>query len=235
MTYTPIHTARLYEQIVDQVEARILNGELKPGDKLPTERELAEQFGVSRTAVREAVKALIQAGLIEAHPGRGTFVTSRVPTGVRIMLDQMIKANKTDGTRNLLEVREILEPEIAVLAAARATEEHIAAMRRAIEVMQHSLDDIDVFIEADMDFHLALSAGTCNPLFVALMDSLVDVLRETRKQIALVDGGMQRAQEHHRRILDAVSRHDVAAVRQAMRDHLLQVRHDSEASIEVST
>jgi GntR family transcriptional repressor for pyruvate dehydrogenase complex len=233
MTYTPIHTARLYEQIVEQIETRILSGELKPGDKLPTERELAEQFGVSRTAVREAVKALIRAGLIEAHPGRGTFVTSRVPTGVREMLDQMLKHDKVVGTRNLVEVREVLEPEIAVLAAARAKDEHIAAMQHAVDVMDRSLNDINTFIDADQDFHLALTAGTCNPLFVALMDSLVDVLRDARARIALVEGGMRRSQEHHKRILQAVSQHNVTAAREAMRAHLLQVRMDGESSVDI--
>ena len=229
--YTPIHAARLYQQIVQQIEARILNGELKPGDRLSPERELAEQFGVSRTAVREAVKALIQAGLVEAHPGRGTFVISNSPGGMRDLLEMMLKIDNKEGTRSLVEVREILEPEIAALAAARASDEQLASLLAATQIMEKSLEDIDAFIEADMEFHQVLAEGTRNPLIMILIDSLVEYLQESRKRIALVDGGMRRAQEHHRLILEAILRRDANAAREAMRQHLQQVGIDSEASL----
>ena len=143
MKYTPIQAERLYERIAQQIEQRLLTGDLKVGDWLPPERELAEQFGVSRTAVREAVKALRQKGLVEVQPGRGTFIT--------------------DGT-------------------SRA--------------MRHSLD----------------------------------LLREQRARIFRVDGGPQRGQFHHKRILEAIVRRDPEVARETMRAHLRQVREDSEAS-----
>lgn len=231
MNYTPIQPARLYEQIVQQIESRILRGELKPGDKLPAERELAEQFGVSRTAVREAVKALIQLGLVDAQPGRGTFVIQRSPSGVRDVMTQILKSDLERGTRDLVEVREILEPEIAFLAAQRAGEEHRSAMRAAIAQMEQSLTDIDAFIEADLDFHLALAEASRNSLILALIDNLVDILRSARRRIALVPGGITRAQEHHKRIYAAIERGDGNAARQAMSNHLGQVRSDSERSL----
>lgn len=234
MNYTPIQPARLYEQIVQQIEARILRGEIKLGDKLPPERELAEQFGVSRTAVREAVKALIQLGLIDAQPGRGTFVISRSPNGVRDIMDHILKVDLDEGTRNLVEVREILEPEIAALAALRSRPENLAAMQAALLEMESSLDDIDRFIEADLDFHLALAEGARNPLILALIDNLVDILRSARRRIALVTGGILRAQEHHRRVYLAVAQGDPAAAREAMQMHLEQVRSDSETSLSQS-
>jgi len=228
--YTPIQLGRIYEKIVEQIERRILTGDLKVGDQLPPERELAEHFGVSRTAVREAVKALRQKGLVEVQPGRGTFITNGTSQAMRHSLGLMIKIGQADGASNLVEVREIFEPEIAALAATRADEEDIAALREAVTAMDAALEDADAFVEADLDFHLALAEATQNALVPTLIDSIVDLLREQRKRIALVEGGLQRGQFHHKRVLDAIIRHDPEAAREAMRAHLQQVRQDSEVS-----
>ncbi|MDP1714489.1 MAG: FadR/GntR family transcriptional regulator [Anaerolineales bacterium] len=228
--YLPIQSERLYEQIVSQIEQRIEAGDLKVGDQLPSERELAEQFAVSRTAVREAVKALRQKGLVEIRPGRGTFITNGTTDSIRNSLGLLMIFGGKDGSINLVEVREILEPEIAALAATRITNEYIAVMQEAVEVMDRALADVDVFVEADLDFHLALAEATQNPFIPILMDSIIELLREQRKRIGLTKGGLQRGQVHHKRILGAITRHDPQAARQAMQDHLQQVREDSKAS-----
>ena len=226
--YQPIQSERLYERIVDQIERRIVAGDLKVGDQLPAERELAEQFTVSRTAVREAIKTLREKGLVEIRLGRGTFVTNRSAGAVRHSLGLFLKAK--NGFAKLAEVREILEPEIAALAATQITEENIAAMTDAVETMETALDNADVFVEADLDFHLALAEATQNPVIPALMDSIIDLLREQRKQTGNVEGGLARGQYHHKNILEAVTQRDSQAARQAMQDHLQQVREDSNAS-----
>jgi GntR family transcriptional repressor for pyruvate dehydrogenase complex len=178
--YKVIQTSRLYEQIVQQIEASILKGVLKPGDQLPAERDLAQQFGVSRTAVREAVKALREKGLLEALHGRGTFIKDGTSKAVRQSLDLMIKIGQPDGSIHLAEVREILEPEIAALAATRIEEQHFAMMREAIAMMDNSLtDDPEAFIEGDLDFHLALAEAAANPLILSLLDSIVGLSRAT--------------------------------------------------------
>jgi len=228
--YLPIQSERLYEQIVSQIEQRIEAGDLKVGDQLPSERELAEQFAVSRTAVREAVKALRQKGLVEIRPGRGTFITNGTTDTIRNSLGMFMKFGMKNAFMNLVEVREILEPEIAALAATRITEEYIAVMRNAVEIMDTALDNVDIFVEADLDFHLALAEGTQNPFIPILMDSIIDLLREQRKRIGFTTGGLQRGQVHHKKILDAVTRLDPQDARQAMQDHLQQVREDSKAS-----
>lgn len=133
--YKTVRTSRLYEQIVQQIEDSILKGALKPGDQLPAERELAQQFGVSRTAIREAVKALREKGLVEAYSGRGTFVRDGTSQAIRQSLDLMIKIGQQDGSPHLAELRAILEPEIAALAAIRIDEQHLASMREAVNVM----------------------------------------------------------------------------------------------------
>jgi GntR family transcriptional repressor for pyruvate dehydrogenase complex len=228
--YLPIQSERLYERIVTQIEQRIEAGDLKVGDQLPSEHELAEQFAVSRTAVREAVKALRQKGLVEIRPGRGTFITNETSDTIRNSLGMLMKFGATKGSGNLVEVREILEPEIAALAATRITDETIAAMQDAVNIMDTALDNVEVFIEADLDFHLALADGTQNPFIPILMDSIIDLLREQRKRISLAKGGLERGQFHHKRILEAVTRRDPLAARRAMHDHLQQVREDSNAS-----
>jgi GntR family transcriptional regulator, transcriptional repressor for pyruvate dehydrogenase complex len=228
--YLPIQSERLYEQIVSQIEQRIEAGDLIVGDQLPSERELAEQFAVSRTAVREAVKALRQKGLLEIRPGRGTFITNETSDTVRNSLGMLMKIGITKGSGDLVEVREILEPEIAALAATRMTDEYISAMQEAVNIMDTALDNVDVFVEADLDFHLALAEGTQNLIIPILMDSIIDLLREQRKRTGLTKGGLQRGQVHHKKILDAVTRRDPQAARQAMQDHLKQVRKDSKDS-----
>ncbi len=228
--YEQIESERLYERIVEQIEHRILNGDLHVGDQLPPERELCERFGVSRTAVREAVKALRQKGLLETYPGRGTFVTNSTSKAVRHSFNLMVKLGGLNGSDDLVQVREILEPEIAALAAAHATAEQTAILTEAVATMDAALNDAERYIEGDLDFHLALAEATRNDIIPILLDSIVDLLREQRKRIFLTPGGPQRGQVHHKRILEAIMLHDSEAARDAMRDHLRQVREDSEAS-----
>jgi len=227
--YKLVRTSRLYEQIVQQIEESIVKGNLKPGDQLPAERELALRFGVSRTAVREAVKALREKGLVEAYSGRGTFITDGTGQAIRQSLDLMVKIGQADGSNHLAEVRAILEPEIAALAAARIHEPELMTMREAVAVMDRAGQDPDAYIEADLDFHLALAEAASNPLILSLLDSIVGLLREQRLRIFRVPGGPERGQIHHKRILEAVEKRDSEKARQAMREHLEQVRDDSQA------
>ena len=229
--YKQVRTSRLYEQIVQQIEESIVKGDLKPGDQLPAERELAQKFGVSRTAVREAVKALREKGLVEAYSGRGTFITDDTTLAVRQSLDLMVKIGQADGFDHLAEVRAILEPEIAALAATRMQDAELATMREAVSIMDRSGQDPEAYIEADLDFHLALAEAAANPIILSLLDSIVGILREQRLRIFRVPGGPERGQIYHKRILDAVERRDPEKARQAMREHLEQVRNDSRAPV----
>ena len=228
--YKIVQSSRLYEQIVEQIEQSVQRGDLKPGDQLPAERELAEQFGVSRTAVREAVKALREKGLVEAYPGKGTFITSGSSNPMRQSIDRMMRSAQVDATSSLVEVREILEPEIAALAAVRATEENLNSLRKSVAVMDAAKRDPDAYIEADLDFHLELAEAAANPLILSLIDSIVGVLREQRMRIFEVDGGPDRGQYHHKKILEAMEHQDTQGAREAMRAHLRQVREDSQSA-----
>jgi GntR family transcriptional repressor for pyruvate dehydrogenase complex len=232
LTYKTVRTSRLYEQIVQQVEESILSGQLKPGDQLPAERELAVRFGVSRTAVREAVKCLREKGLVEAYTGRGTFVTNGTSQAIRQSLDLMVRVNQAEGSGHLAELRLLLEPGIAALATGRIEAQLLATMHEAVEAMDRGLSDPEAYIEADLDFHLALAEAADNPMVLSLLDSIVGLLREQRSKIFDVDGGPERGQYHHKRILAAIERGDAEAAREAMRAHLMQVRDDSAATAE---
>jgi len=232
--YSRIQSSRLYEQIVEQIEALILADKLRTGDQLPSERELAEQFNVSRTAVREAIKALREKGLVEIQSGRGTFITRDEDRTFRNSLGWVVKGR---GSRlaELVQVRDILEPEIAAIAAEQATAEDLQKLDEAVRVMDQALadQDADAFIETDLDFHLALAHATRNTLIPILLDPIVDLLREQRRRIFLVDGGAQRGQRHHKKILKAVVDRDPKAAWAAMKAHLAQVRRDSDAALKI--
>lgn len=229
--YKPIQSSKVFERIVEQIEQRILSGELRSGDRLPTERELGEQFQASRTAVREAMKTLAQKGLVDMRPGRGTIVIDATSQAMQHSLGLMMRVGHELNLEHLSEVRQILEPEIAALAAERATDKESAAMADAIALMDVNLKNADAFIAADNDFHRALAKATQNALILALADSIVNLLSEQRKLIFSVDGGPERGQQHHKLILDAILQCDPKAARNAMLAHLRQVRKDTGAAV----
>jgi len=224
--YQPVDRSKLFERIVAQIQGRIERGELRPGDRLPPERELALSFGASRTAVREALKTLAQMGLVASHQGRGAVVTDNTSAAMRSSLGLMLRVNHLRSPNALVELREIIEPEIAALAAERATESQIAALSDAVDTMERSLQLADAYIDADNAFHRTLALATRNPLIISLVDSIVALLAEQRTLIFSVPGGPERGQVFHRTVLEAVERRDVERARSAMRAHLMQVRED---------
>ncbi len=229
--YQPVERSKLYERIVEQIQGRIERGELRAGDRLPPERELAVAFGASRTAVREALKTLGQMGLVASHQGRGAVVTDNTSDAMRSSLGLMLRVNHLNSPDALVELRAIIEPEIAALAAARATEVHLAALREAVDTMERSLRLADVYIAADTHFHRTLALAARNPLIVALVDSIVGLLAEQRTLIFSVPGGPERGQVYHKSLLDAVARRDCEQARAAMRAHLTQVSVDVAAGV----
>jgi len=228
--YVTVQTSRKYEQIVEQIMNLVADGVLNPGDQLPAERELAQQFGVSRTAVREAVKALRERGLVQIHPGRGTYISDYSLSASGIVQDSlafMVRTDDPTGSDELQQVRYLLEPGIAALAAEKATAHDLQQLQRLIEKMDDSLDNQEAFVQADLDFHLALARATQNSLIPVLIIPVIGLLREQRMRIFETSGGPERGQFHHKHILETVSQGDTAAARLAMEAHLKQVQVDS--------
>src|SRR5260370_33650068 len=158
----------------------MLKGQLTPGAQWPAERDLDQRFGVSRTAVREAVKTLREKGFVEAYSGLGTFVTNGTSQAIRQSIDLMIRVNQQEGSTPLAELRLVLEPEIAGLAAPRIEEQLLSTMREAVAIMDRNLRDPDAYVEADLDFHLALAEAGGEPLHLSFLESIVGLLTRYR-------------------------------------------------------
>ena len=208
----------LADRLADSILERIVAGEYKPGDKLPSERELADQFGVSRTVVREAVRGLTGRGVISVRAGSGLRVAALDPVAVSESLTLLLRSNTEFDYHHVHEVRALLEVQIAGVAAERATEEDVAVVRRAAEKMERSRG-VEQMAQRDLDFHRAIAAATHNPLYLVLHDAIGDALIEVRRANHS-HGGRQEAIESHRAIVERIAAHDRAGAERSMRTHL---------------
>jgi GntR family transcriptional repressor for pyruvate dehydrogenase complex len=224
-----IRSNRLYEQVVERISDQIFDGSLRKGDQLPNERALAEQYGVSRTVIREAMKTLANTGLIEVRTGQGTFVVDDTAGALKNSIQTLMRIGSDENRlRELVELRELLEPGVAELAARRAERDELERMQAMIDEMSSHMDDEASYIRADNRFHQLIALASRNRLIPRILDSIVDLLNELRGEIFQVEGGPERGQAHHRTILAAIRDRDAPAARMAMEDHLAQVKRDSE-------
>jgi DNA-binding FadR family transcriptional regulator len=223
----------LYEQVCELIEARIIDGELRVGDKLPTEKEMAEQYQVSRTVIREAMKVLKEKGWIETRVAKGTFVVDNVAKSVRTSFDAVVRMDAAHGFSYLMEVREILEPEVAALVASRADDSQRNRIREAVERMERALesgDHVDAFLNADFDFHMLLAESTGNPLMPMIVSPLVKLMRDQQSYYSMtVQDGTRRSQANHKLIMGAIEERNADAARKRMYEHIHRVRSDIEA------
>ena len=220
----------LSEQVCDLIENEIVNGNFSVGDKLPTENELAEMYKVSRTVIREATKILKEKGRLESFVGKGTFVIDKTERGIGSSLSAIVRMNPENSFGYLIEIREILEPEMAALAAVKATDQQIAMMEKAIQQMDQYMDDDapkEVFLDADSAFHSLLAEATGNPLISTLIKPLGELMRDQQQFMAFkVVGGPKKSQKYHKQIFEAIKNHDADTARAQMRDHIHQVYLD---------
>src|SRR5439155_8032834 len=222
MDLAPIKSTRIYEEIVRQVKAMIAEGRLKGGDRLPPERDLAEKFVVSRTSVREALRALESLGLVEIRPGEGTFVR-------QVSIDSLVEplallmVSQREAIGELFEARRLLEPSLAALAAARATPEEVQEMERILEEQGKEVAAGRTGLAWDVQFHAAIGAAAHNRAITRIAHAIMDLLTQSREESLNTPGRPTRSHEDHRRILGAISRHDAEAARTAMSDHIAAV------------
>jgi GntR family transcriptional repressor for pyruvate dehydrogenase complex len=213
----------LVSRVARQIEHLIVEGHLKPGEHLPPQSELARQFDVSRTVVREAVRTLVTKSLLQVRTGSGTIVLSPTAESVTQSMSLFLRAGRPalDYTK-VHEIRRILEVEIAGLAAERRTPEDLEAMEAILSEAAEIQDDRDRFTQCDMSFHTALAQSTHNELFSVLLDSLVDTMFKIRYLAYDVPGTPARAIKHHRAIFEQVKAGDVKGARRAMRRDLIE-------------
>ncbi|MES2186749.1 MAG: FadR/GntR family transcriptional regulator [Pseudomonadota bacterium] len=218
----------LAHDLVEDLSGRIRTQILRPGDKLPTESAIMEEFGVSRTVVREALSKLQAAGLVETHHGIGTFVLEARPGGI-FRLDPADVATSIDAIA-VLELRISLETESAVLASARRTDEQLQAMREALDEFEHNVASGGDTVAPDFRFHLEISKATGNRYFADILDHLGSTIiprtRMTATRIPQEDQShyLQRVNREHEEIFNAIARRDAESARAAMRIHLTNSR-----------
>ena len=214
----------LYESVSEQLLAAIRDAGLKPGNRIPSERELGEQFGVSRTVVREAIRHLAAKGVLEVLSGSGVQVADVGHEGVTESIDLYLRQRGPIRPAQIHEVRQSLELTTTELATERATDQQLADIREACERMASVLDDPNAASEADVAFHRAIVEATDNPLFLVLLDSLGDVLLEIRRATLGESGRGQVALDAHRAIVESLEHRDPDAAVRAMRAHLVDSR-----------
>ena len=216
------------ETVVNGMEERIMDGVYAPGQLLPGETSLQQEWGVSRSVIREAMKMLASRGLVSIQQGRGTFVSESSETPLREQLAITLQrgAKGKSGWEDLLEVRHVLEVAVAQRAAQRAKKTDINAMSEAIDAMRSHPDLPQGYVDADLSFHRALTAATGNPLWSALLNSLNDLLQQYREEGFRGKASALHAADQHEQILHAVETRDVDAAAQAMQEHLQRSQQD---------
>jgi len=214
-----VQNTTLPEVIAEQVAVMISEGHLKPGDRLPTEPELMKQFGVGRSTLREALKSLAIAGLIESRQGAGTYISTTYTDYLSNRLNWTVMLSERE-LHHVIEVRYALEGQTAALAAGRATKEQIDNLNQILSKLDENLKSPDLAAEYDLAFHLNIAEASNNPLLLNLISSVRDLVRS---YIIFSYSDLDRPDEsegQHRRILEAIRTKQPEEARQAMFDHL---------------
>lgn len=216
-------SAPVTDQAIEKIKQMIVAGELRPGDKLPKERDLAERLGLSRNSLREAVRALTLIRVLETRQGDGTYVTSLEP---HILLDVMSFAIELSHDRSvlqLLEVRRVLEPAATAMAATRITEEELAKAHARLDDLR--LDaPVEVLVDADLDFHRIIVKASGNPVLATLVERITSQTVRARQWRAVTDENVfKRMQREHQAIYNALEAGDAELARAAATVHIADV------------
>lgn len=220
--FRTVRTARASQDIVQQIKTHIFDGKLAPGDRLPTEKELAEQFGLSRITVRDALRVLESQGLIsiKVGAGGGAFVTDPATQSANELVTDLLRLQRAT-THELVEARIVIETAIVTFAAERATPDDLAAMQEAINAARAARTTGKThFTLYSVDFHVALAKAAKNQVLEFTVDSFRTLFYETLEKLMPNDLMAQRAIEDHQSLLDAIAAHDAKRAREIMREHL---------------
>ncbi|WP_161626828.1 FadR/GntR family transcriptional regulator [Desulfospira joergensenii] len=220
--YEPIKQVKVSTLIVDQIKSHIVGGNLKPGDVLPSERDLMKSFNVSRSSLREALKILDATGFIEIAQRKRTRVKSIVPDSFIEPIRPLLKEN-LETVLEVHDVRRCLESWNAYYAAERATEEDIEGLRRNIESMEKKIKDNQSLVDEDADFHLAISSASHNKIQTHLMYSIYALIRDT-VGICYETDESRDILEEHQNIFKAIKDKNSELARRMMNAHLDKVQ-----------
>ena len=212
---------KVHEEVAKQLERLILK-RLKPGDKLPSQGELAEMLQVSRGSIRDAIRDLELMGLIERRQGAGTFIREISAESLVNHFANALK-HRRELVSELLDFRKMLEPPLAARAATHASAEEISEMEEILQRQEEKQGQGDAAIAEDAEFHYSVAMASGNSVVLKVLDILMDLLRDTRERSLQVEGRPQKSLAGHRRVLAAIKRHDAEAAKAAMRRHIEDV------------
>jgi len=221
-TNKKVFRKRLYQQVADDIEVAILNGTYPHDSKLPSEQELANEYDVSRNVVREALKRLQERGLVFIKTGSGTFISQPTTKPVSDALHRLlVYTNNFVTVAHFYEIRRMIEPEVARLAALHATDEDLEAIRAAYENMDNNRENRQAWTRADLQFHHEIAGATKNPLIQSILNPLNEPLLKVIEAGLAEPSGVEAGLSAHRRIIAAIEAHDPEEAKQAMLDHLM--------------
>lgn len=220
-TIDPEHRGATSEEVVTRLREMIQRGDLKHGDRLPPERDLAKMLGVSRPTLRAGIRSLSAVGILQSKQGAGTFVVEadESPTLDSNSLRMMAALNNFSSDE-MFEARLALEMSIAALAAERASSEQLMQMSEEIAGMYAALEEPEQYLVHDMHFHQTIAAASGNRILTALMNMVAQILFETRKKTVKGALDLKESAEQHREIYRAIREHKIEDARQAMHFHL---------------
>jgi GntR family transcriptional regulator, transcriptional repressor for pyruvate dehydrogenase complex len=219
--FAVIRRNKVYEEVAKQIERLILK-KMKPGDKLPSERELAEMLQVSRSSIRDAIRGLELMGLVEPRQGAGTIVCDRSGDSPIDPFGSVLK-RRQELVGELLDFRKMLEPPLAARAAAHASDDEISEMEEILKRQEEKQTQGEAAITEDAEFHYSIALASGNTVVLKVIDTLMDLLRDTRERSLQVEGRSEKSLAGHRRILAAIKRRDTEAANTAMRRHIEDV------------
>lgn len=215
-----IERKRLTDQIIDQLIAMVADGKLKPGDKLPSETALMEQFGVGRSSLREAIGALSLIGMLTVRPGHGTHVAPSVGESVSKPLRWGMFVSWREKLHEFIEARIALEQTMVGMAAERASEADIEEIRRGLNLLKSPKLTKRRAIEADLLFHMAIANASQNSVLSRFLEELRQPVKNWMEQKASLFGGYDSVFEQHEAVYNAILARDPARAQKAMREHL---------------
>jgi GntR family transcriptional repressor for pyruvate dehydrogenase complex len=212
------------DRVVEHVRRLIQNGELKPGDRLPGERDLAIELGLSRPSVRSGLEALEAMGVVVSRRGAGTFIAEGPPDLGREPL-RLLASLYGFSMNEMFEARKVLEVGAAQLAAANAKPDQLASVAEEVTEMFASLEDPAAFLRHDVRFHRGVAAACGNRVLAALVEMVAAQFYEIRKGTVRHARDLRESAEMHRRIYRAIRARDTEAARDAMAEHLRMAQH----------
>lgn len=219
--FSKVEQKRLPEMIADKIEQAIIERSFDVGAQLPSEQQLADQFGVSRNVVREAFKFLKERGLITILNGSGAYVAEPSSAHTSTALGRYMRLLGThEALSDLFEARRLLEGENARLAAERATDADLAALEDCLRRMRQHAGSMEKWASADLDFHLAIARATQNPFFTLLLEPLVGQLHDVIAEGYTVPGATDHGLQAHIQIYEAIKAHDTERAESAILAHL---------------